>query len=267
MANKPPGMSHSTSNTDTLTTKLENLHEIIHTIALLKTKAAKTCTISVDMLCNACDLITLACTIVKDSYFDSRISNTFKKLESISAYIGLAMPSNQPHSYASVLANMSTTQSIVPPELPTPHHDTTLELTLVQSNQNTPVFVNLSDSELLSKTNKALIDTQCWYETAVYSPDSNGNEHEEHSTVHIHAVGCHQSSDIWISTCSKDEWDHLIETAHHWLPTLSGHLHITPKTYPILVHGIPISFETCDSDDIAALLDENPQTPLSLSLH
>ncbi|KAF8583138.1 hypothetical protein K439DRAFT_1349356, partial [Ramaria rubella] len=28
-------------------------------------------------------------------------------------------------------------------------------------------------------------------------------------------------------------------------------------TYPILVHGIPISFETCDSDDIAALLDEN----------
>ncbi|KAF8574396.1 hypothetical protein K439DRAFT_1319617, partial [Ramaria rubella] len=76
--------------------------------------------------------------------------------------------------------------------------------------------------------------------------------------VHTRAVGRHWSGDIWISTCSKDKWDHLIETAHRWLPNLSGHLHITPKTYPILVHGIPTSFETSrDSDDIAALLDEN----------
>ncbi|KAF8580297.1 hypothetical protein K439DRAFT_1357325, partial [Ramaria rubella] len=254
---KPDTSSHSTPNTDTLASKLESLHEIIHKIALPKTKTAKTCTIAMNTLHAACNLITSACENIKESYFDSRISNIFENLESISAHIGLATPSNQACSYVSVLVNATMPPS-TPSKPPKPHCDNIFDLTFAQSNRNTPFFTNISDSDLLAKVNKVLIDTQCSYNTEVYPHDSNGYVCKEHSAIHILAVGRHCSGNIWISTCAKDEQDHLIKTTHCWLPNLSSSLHITPQTYPILVHGIPTSFETSrDSDDIVTLLDEN----------
>ena len=58
----------------------------------------------------------------------------------------------------------------------------------------------------------------------------------------IQAVGCHQSGDIWVVTCSKAEQVYLASIAQHWLPKLLDQLSITQKTFPVVVHGISSTF-------------------------
>ena len=42
-----------------------------------------------------------------------------------------------------------------------------------------------------------------------------------------------------------------LEAVDNWLPRLSEHLWYSYKFYPILVHGVPISFDTlCDGKDV-----------------
>ena len=60
----------------------------------------------------------------------------------------------------------------------------------------------------------------------------------------------------------------LVSTVSEWLPRLSGQFSYVHKTYPILVHGIPISFNMSrTSRDTADLIDSNTDTisqPLAL---
>ena len=50
----------------------------------------------------------------------------------------------------------------------------------------------------------------------------------------------------------------IISSIHEWLPQLSDGLIYIPKTYPVLIHGMPTPFDTsCDSPDINSLLDVN----------
>jgi hypothetical protein len=43
-----------------------------------------------------------------------------------------------------------------------------------------------------------------------------------------------------------------------WLPSLSDQLSLVPRTYPVLVHGFPTSFDSSrDSDDVVHLLNDN----------
>ena len=58
--------------------------------------------------------------------------------------------------------------------------------------------------------------------------------------------------------------DTLIGSIHEWLPQLSDGLTYIPKTYPVLIHGVPTSFDTLhNSPDINALCDAN----LDIILH
>src|SRR6266481_2468686 len=57
---------------------------------------------------------------------------------------------------------------------------------------------------------------------------------------------------------SEDKCNMLIRTIPHWLPRLSDQLTYAHRTYPVLVHGIPATFDTShDSQDVATLLSRN----------
>ena len=70
-------------------------------------------------------------------------------------------------------------------------------------------------------------------------------------TPYIRAVGRHRSSDIWVATATEAGHDMLVENIDRWLPILSKWLWYTCKTYPILIHRVPTSFDTSrDSEDV-----------------
>ena len=49
-----------------------------------------------------------------------------------------------------------------------------------------------------------------------------------------------------------------MQSVDGWLPKLSEQLSYTPKTYPILVHGIPASFDiSLKGEDITNLIEQN----------
>ena len=57
---------------------------------------------------------------------------------------------------------------------------------------------------------------------------------------------------------SEAKRDFLVETASRWVPQLSVQLSIAKKTYPVLVHGIPTSFDPLNgSDDVHHLISQN----------
>ena len=72
---------------------------------------------------------------------------------------------------------------------------------------------------------------------------------------YIRAVGRHCSGDIWITTDTEVGRNVLVEAMDRWLPKLSDGLQYFWKTYPVLIHGVPTSFDmSCDSEDINELL-------------
>ena len=111
---------------------------------------------------------------------------------------------------------------------------------------------------LIDKIHVAVTEAECWYEVRPLSPDHKGNPDEEYVLPDICAVGCHCSGDIWIVTVTESECDFLARSAHRWLPLLSDQLNIYRKTYPVLVHGMPTTFNPSrDSSHIASFLNEN----------
>ena len=158
-----------------------------------------------------------------------------------------------PHSYASVLAT-----GVKPPVKPKVHPGLHFELTLAQVNHAHPALADLSNNDLAEKVDEALMDTGCFFKTKPCDPVSNGNEGIEYHTPHICAVGHHRSGDIWLAAYSAAEHDFFAETARHWVPRLSDQLSAVQKTYLILVHGIPTSFDLSrDGDDVHHLITPN----------
>ena len=50
----------------------------------------------------------------------------------------------------------------------------------------------------------------------------------------------------------------LVESVNDWLPRLSDQRYYVHRTYPVLVHGMPATFNTwSDSQDLAKLLEDN----------
>ena len=62
--------------------------------------------------------------------------------------------------------------------------------------------------------------------------------------MYIQAVGRRCSSDIWFAAATEARHNVLVETVNEWLPKLSEWLRYSHKAYPVLVHGVPTSFNT-----------------------
>ena len=68
-----------------------------------------------------------------------------------------------------------------------------------------------------------------------------------------------ESRDIWVTMDIEAGCTTLIEAINKWLPILSDQLLYSRKTYQVIVHGIPTTFDTSwDSADICKhLVDYN----------
>ena len=111
-----------------------------------------------------------------------------------------------------------------------------------------------------------------WLEERPQSPDSEGNIELEHTSLFIRAVGQHRSRDIWVTVGTEAGHTTLVEAINKWLPILSDRLLYSHKTYPVIVHGIPTTFDMLrDGADVCKhLVDYNldifahPSTLLSV---
>ena len=138
------------------------------------------------------------------------------------------------------------------------HCDTKFDITLAQKDHSAPVLTDLTDGQLADKVREALDAADWKYDTRPSSSPAATSDDGSNFDVRIRAADCHDSGDIWFSTYSEDEYWSLLSGAPSWLPCLSRQLQVVPNTYPIIIHGILVSFDTShDSDDIATLLDKN----------
>ena len=68
---------------------------------------------------------------------------------------------------------------------------------------------------------------------------------------YIRAVGRHHSGNIWVAAATEADHNTLIEVVDDGLSRLSEHLWYSHKFYPVLVHGVPVSFDTSrDGKDV-----------------
>ena len=122
---------------------------------------------------------------------------------------------------------------------------------LVQKSHDKPAFADLSNNELIGKILNALQAVDVCLEHRPCSPDSEGNTRIDCLTLFIRAIGWHRSGNIWIATDTEAGRTVLVEAIDEWLPNLLDRLIYSQKTYPVIVHGIPTSFNTSwDSKDI-----------------
>jgi len=97
---------------------------------------------------------------------------------------------------------------------------------------------NLTNEDIWDKVMDALNTVHCWYDSRPCALNASCLDGEENYNVKICMAGCHHSGDIWFSTCSETELEHLIIMVPQWVPHLSNCLIITPKMYSIILHGI-----------------------------
>ena len=115
---------------------------------------------------------------------------------------------------------------------------------------------------MISKITAALRDADVGLPTRPHTPDSEGNGGEEWLTPYIRAVGRHRSGDVWIATATEVGHNVLVERMDEWLPKLSNGLRYSQPTYPVLIHGVPTSFDASrDSEDVnEQLIGDNIDT-------
>ena len=90
------------------------------------------------------------------------------------------------------------------------------------------------------------------------SLDSDTNKVVEIHQPDIHAIGRHRSSDIWIAAATEEGRNWLINTVDQWLSRLSDQLSYTHRSYPVLVHGLPNTFNmSSDRENLKVLIGMN----------
>ena len=265
MVEPPPHLKPS-NNADpttapTIADITHNLRDLLAEIPLPKTRNAKTATITLEVLHCMWDLATSVLMLLHEHPIELYLSNISKQLDAVTTCLGTpdaaqalqSPPSPQDQLHASVLA--TGIQSPVLPNDPSLCTRARFNLTLTQKSYDHPVLMELSSWDLSDRIYTALQEADCWHETHPVSPDSEGND-LFCSAPRIWAVGHHCSSDLWVLVASEAMRDTLINSISVWLPKLLGSLTYIPKTYPVLVHGVPTSFDrSCDSSDIHTLLD------------
>ena len=197
------------------------LYDLIHNIALPKTKTTKTAAITVEALHAACSLAASVCTSLPTTHLENPVLNKVStQLDAIAAQLAIPIMSslNGKQSYTTTLtlgihplpaasaasvsvpASLDNIPSLCLP-LPHPHSHprprpcpgpmTHFDLTLTQQSQSSPVFMDLSNDALIIKILGAMKDADCWLEDWPRLPDSEGNTRMVPHTPYIWAVGRH----------------------------------------------------------------------------
>ena len=123
------------------------------------------------------------------------------------------------------------------------------------------MLANLTEYALTEKVFEALHDADCWSDYRAHlsgSDDSNGGEETGSYMLCIWAMGRLRSGDIWVAMVTEEDQDQLVVAADRWLPKLSDLLSLAHRTYPILVLGMPSTFDTSiNGEDMRGIIDSN----------
>ena len=233
----------------------QSLHSLLHSIALPKTKKAKSCSVPLETLLKACKLISVACNSVQHPPHNPSLSTIIQKLDESSVLINPTL-ATIPQTYALVLWSKATPLTPQPPPRSMHHCDTKFDITLAQKDCSAPVLTDLTGGQLANKVWEALDAADWKYDTRPSPSLAATSDDGSNFDMRIRAAGFHHSGDIWFSTYSEDEYWSLLLGAPSWLPYLS-HQQVVPNTYPIIIHGIPVSFDPSHDNDDITLLDEN----------
>lgn len=130
----------------------------------------------------------------------------------------------------------------LPPKIPA--------IVLKQTIPAAPVETKSSPEILSARINKALA-------SACLSAN--------HPSFKIRATSINQrSGEILIQMHSADDAAFAVESEPLWLPSINAGLRIKVKTYPIIVHGIPTSFDITRKPAVAEFQNDNPEALSSL---
>ncbi|KIJ33391.1 hypothetical protein M422DRAFT_264655 [Sphaerobolus stellatus SS14] len=219
---------------------LKDLNSLIHAIVLPKTRTAKICTISPDILHKARNLITSAVDAHKQQCSTTQITSIIEQLDAISNHISLS----------------SKDAPFTTPTPPKPiHRDTRLHVMLLQVDCQNPVLRHYSNADLAWDISAACLNMGCVVRTI---PDPTDPDEVQDIGPNIRAAGRHWSGDIWLQYATEEDRDFLIKNAPTWLPEFSPGLRLSIPTYPVVIHGFPTEFDPSrDSDDISNLLKCN----------
>ena len=86
-------------------------------------------------------------------------------------------------------------------------------------------------------------------------------ERRQPRTCHVSglaAVGRLRSGDIRVAAVTEEDRDQLVAAADRWLPKLSDLLSLARRTYPVLVLGVPSTFNmSINGEDMRGIIDSN----------
>jgi hypothetical protein len=237
---------------------LEQLHTLLTSINLPKTASAKNCSVSVDTVNKA---LSLTNSLINHSKDTPTLRGLCNKIDS------LAKQLNPTQSYAKAAANSfnkpSKYQSQLPPEASTAlatstRHNPTLELILVPIDRSKRTFTFVSsDLSTIHEHFNSIITKLNIRALNIYNGQP-GNLALAKSISHTRGGGYR------ITFRSKQEREAACSEPHYqtWLEKFSSNLQSVDPEFPIIVHGIPTSFDAhIDSEDVLKLCQENWHDP------
>ena len=264
------------------------LHGLIYNIALPMTGTAKTTVITIEALQVACSLAASARVLLLTHHEHPILNKVSTQLDATTAHLGIPVssPLDGKRSYAATLALGTGTHPLQAPLAPSatpatsasqdavlsppspPHHGPRsrpnprpmmlFNLTLTQISQASPAFSDLPNDVLINKIVAAMQNAGVLLENRPHPPGPpEGIERIPQCTPFIRVVGRHQSGDIWIATRTKHGCDRMVTTVADWLPKLSDRLCYTPKTYPVIVSGVPAAAALIAHKELVALIVEH----------
>lgn len=121
-------------------------------------------------------------------------------------------------------------------------------ITIVQAQPGGTELAGLSYPALITKFNAQL---------ALSSVKENPTDSKP---IQIRSIHRHPSNDIVPYTTSAKQADALRATYQQWLPQTTPHMTLRDPIYPVVVHGIPTSFDPNCPDHMEMLLAMNQET-------
>lgn len=121
-------------------------------------------------------------------------------------------------------------------------------LTIVQEKQGGKELTSLTYPALIVKINNQLVASGI------------KENPQDTKTIQIRSVHRHPSNDIVLYTTTAKQAETLRATSQRWLPQVTQHMTLRNPVYPVVVHGIPTSFNPECPDHMAMLIAMNPDT-------
>ena len=160
------------SNDETLDSKApldvttHKLCDLLHRIALPKTRTFKTAAITVEALCLTCRLAESARALLQEGHRDPQLDGISRQLEDIKTQLDASNPVRPPQklSYAAILSAGIKSPAPAADTSPSWPHTTRQHIIMLsQKLHDRPILVDLSNEELIARILGVLCAANVWF--------------------------------------------------------------------------------------------------------